>query len=288
MKATLLAAVTLIVIAIVLSIPSLGGQAPKEPSPPTVGVLGKLKVAAAVSDGLPDGTMILRGNKRQRVVVIDPEKDMRIVADLMRVTDDRKTDRQTAEIEGNLKFTNADTAVTATKVLVEFNDSQATFTGNVQIVSRAKEPASEPKAKVAAKTTASPDSEPAKASLPSKPRKPTTVLCEQFVFDYEARTGVATGKLNLKQDDRKATAERAVFDDAKNVITLEGMVEMEEMKDGKPRTMRCARIIIDTDAETWTAEDEATVQIDLTYTKRPAKGKGAEGKPVEGKGKPGG
>lgn len=306
MKPLLCASLLLIAVGGFLTVPTLGGQAPSPnpPATPPAAEDGQLDIQAPITESDKSGDIIFRGGKKRQVVIREVGKDFQIAADLVvskahkqMGADGKEEVNRTADITGNLKFTNSDTTVTSTRVFVDFGESKAVFSGEVVIVSRASDPKPEGKssdgkapasksepAKAKAvnleSKASSPDTQPAKEAPPAKPRKPTTVRCEQFEFNYETRQGVATGKLNIKQEERKATAERALIDDGKNIITLEDKVEMEEMRDGKPRIMKCARIVIETDNETWRAEDEDTVKINLTYTrKKPDPGKGkADGK----------
>lgn len=247
---------------------------------------------------------VIKGKGKTQASIAEEGKDYKIIFDICTISEkkqlnpDTKKDelRQYGSFEGNLKFANPTTTVTATKALADFSEGKITFNGNVKVISRQREAKPEvvdstlreskaPPAKSGATAAAGPGSAapPAKEAPPPPKNNPTVLTCEQFEFDYDERQGTATGKLSITQDKRKATAERALFDDVKNIVTLLGNVDMEESREnqeGKPDKLKVIKIVIDVDAEQWDAEEGTA---DLVIKRNPKKGADAKAKATESK-----
>jgi lipopolysaccharide assembly outer membrane protein LptD (OstA) len=247
---------------------------------------------------------VLRCTKRgsQQIKVEEVGKDFKLFADLLLYFEEQET----ADIEGNLKFANPDSTVTADKAHATFNESKIVFTEKVVLISRRKEETPAPgkspdETPAMGKSNGEPGkggtadagkgdtAETGKGKAPAPRSKKTTLTCDQLDFDYDTRIGVATGNLRIEQEGRSATAEKATFDDGQNILTLEGNVEMKEKKaDSKEeRTMKCEKIVINADEDNWGSEKtQAIIPIkQKKKTPEPAKGKAgkAESKAVPGK-----
>lgn len=64
-----------------------------------------------------------------------------------------------------------------------------------------------------------------KESIRTKFNQPTTITCQKLEYCYKTKIASATGNVLFKQKNRSASAEKAVYDEKKELLTLSGNVK---------------------------------------------------------------
>ncbi len=149
-----------------------------------------------------DGVLTLKGN------VWFEHESTRLTSDLIEY--DARKDVKTAVSPGKITISNPDCDISADKGTAYFIKKLVVIEGSV--VMQVK-----PKA----------ESEGAKSdsSVRSKISKPTTVSCSRLEYLYKEKIAAAKGGVTFTQDKRKVTAQEAVYDQNKELLTLTGNVE---------------------------------------------------------------
>jgi len=62
-------------------------------------------------------------------------------------------------------------------------------------------------------------------SVKSKLKESTTITCDRLEYNYRTKVATITGNVVFKQTGRSATAQKAVYDDKKQFLTLSGNVK---------------------------------------------------------------
>ena len=123
------------------------------------------------------------------------------------VTYSKKSD--TAVSPGNLRITNPECDITGDKGRVDFKKRLGVIEGNVVMVIKPKE---------AQKKQTD------KESIRAKLKKPTTIACPKLEYKYKAKMATATGGVTFEQEKRSGRADKAVYDQKKELLTLVGNV----------------------------------------------------------------
>lgn len=116
---------------------------------------------------------------------------------------------QTAISPGKLRIVNPDCDITGSKGTAYFKKKTSLIEGNVVMLVKFK------------------DAQPAKADKESveKFKNPTTVTCPKLEYRYKDKVATATGGVVFKQEKRTMTADKAVYDLKKELLTLIGNVK---------------------------------------------------------------
>ncbi|MDH7600973.1 MAG: LPS export ABC transporter periplasmic protein LptC [Armatimonadota bacterium] len=125
---------------------------------------------------------------------------------------DRKTGIATSS--GRITISDPECDIVADKGVVYFKKRLGVLEGSVTLLVKPKP--EEEQTSTADKT----DSE----SIRARFTKPTTVTCAKLDYDYRSKIAVASGGVKLSQDKRIVTAEKLVYDDRNQLVTLIGNV----------------------------------------------------------------
>jgi len=123
------------------------------------------------------------------------------------VTYDKQT--KTAASPGKISVTNPDCDLTGDKGTADFNKKLIVVEGNVTMLAKPK------------KTDEKTDPDSVKAKL----NEPTTITCPRIQYQYKDKIATATGGVNFKQAKRSGSAQKAVYDQKKELLTLTGDVK---------------------------------------------------------------
>ncbi|MBI3923139.1 MAG: LPS export ABC transporter periplasmic protein LptC [Armatimonadetes bacterium] len=189
---------------------------------------------------------------------------------------DYEEETDTAKATGNMKFSDPDTTITGDLITAYFADKKALITGNVKLTSHGaeKQPATD-KGKEPSEKKKDEKSEPLKEQYK---KKKTVMTCDQIEYLYSEGKATATGNLKFSQEDKKGTAEKAIYLDDEQQLVLEGGAEVLNEKGEK---IRCRKAIIYIDEDTIDAEGVEAVLIRKEEKKKKGKTPSTEAKPGE-------
>jgi len=147
-------------------------------------------------------------------------------------------DKKTVLMKGNVSFTHEDTVITSSQVdydgtskiavspgKITINDPECDILGDKgcayfnkrlgvvegDVVMNLKPKSTEPGAD--------------KESVRTKLNKPTTITCKKLEYQYKNKIASASGSVIFKQTNRTASADTAVYDEKKELLTLSGNVK---------------------------------------------------------------
>jgi len=139
---------------------------------------------------------------------------------------------QTARIAvspGRIVITDPECDITGDKGTAYFKKRIGVIEGNVTMLVKPKKAEEEPADK---------------NSVRAKLKQPTTVTCEKLEYNYRTKIASATGGVSLKQEKRSATAQKLIYDEKNEIITLIGDVKG-----------------IDEDGQTFSAPDKVVISV---------------------------
>jgi lipopolysaccharide assembly outer membrane protein LptD (OstA) len=145
--------------------------------------------------------MLMKGNVKFTY------KDTTMTCDEATYTDDTKT--KTALIPGKINITSPDCDITGDKGSADFNKRLAIIEGNVTMLVKPKK----------SEETTNAD------SIKAKLKQPTTVTCPRLEYLYKDKIATLTGGITFKQEKRSGSADKAVYDANKELLTLTGDVK---------------------------------------------------------------
>jgi lipopolysaccharide assembly outer membrane protein LptD (OstA) len=195
--------------------------------------------------------------------VIVGHKDARIYCDEAWYDEDDDT----AKCLGHLKVTDPSTEIVGDLITADFTQEVIVIVNNVRLVHQKKEENGEAKPEEAAPNASAPNAEAAKATEPQPPgegepaaseeeepetfrgyeKKLTTVTCDRVDYYYEQERAVARGSVVAKQEDKTVYADRAIYDEKNEIITLEGGNVRVETDEGD--VFKCDGAIVDLDQD---------------------------------------
>lgn len=145
--------------------------------------------------------------------------------------------KKTVLMKGNVKFTHGDTALTSDEVLwdeeakvvtspgaVHITDPQCDITGDKGAGYFKKRIGVVEGNVVMQLKPGKPDESSDPESIRGKLTKPTTITCSKLEYQYREKIASATGGVVFKQQERIAHADKAVYDEKKELLTLTGNV----------------------------------------------------------------
>jgi len=148
-------------------------------------------------------------------------------------------DKKTVLMKGNVRFTHEDTTLTSDEVLYNEEGKIAVSTGKVHITNPEANMVGEKgsayfkkrlgvlegavvihlKPKKSEKDVANTE------SVRGKLKEPTTITCDRVEYFYKDKLISATGGVVFKQTRRTASADKVVYDEKKELVTLTGNVK---------------------------------------------------------------
>ncbi len=188
--------------------------------------------------------------------VILGHKDVRLYCDEAWV--DEKND--TARCLGHLKVTDPATEIVGDLITADFTQEVVTIVNNVRLRHQKTEEneaeTGETEPPIADEATGNEESPP-NASGNAEDEEPetfrdyekklTTVTCERIDYYYEQERAVARGSVVAKQENKTVYADRAVYDEKNEIITLEGGEVRVETEEGD--LIKCVGAIVDLDQD---------------------------------------
>lgn len=162
------------------------------------------------------------------------------------VTYDKQT--KTAVSPGKITITDPECDMTGDKGSAYFQKKLGVVEGNVVMLLKPKQ---------TEQATADKD------SVRGKLTKPTTVACPKLEYLYKDKIATATGPVHFKQDKRSASAQKAVYDSKKEILTLSGDVKGVD-EDGQTFSAPSVRISLKKGDEWMEAENfRGSFKVDL-------------------------
>ncbi|CAN0435728.1 unnamed protein product, partial [Phaeothamnion confervicola] len=144
------------------------------------------------------------------------------------------TDKKTAEFQGGVKMVGEGTTATGRRMHVFYNEQRVVLTGDVRMVSE----------KAAG----------AKAGTPS------VLLCEEVEYFWITGVGNAKGRVKVRQGNRRAFSDRAVYHRLQQIVDLYGNVQFER---GEKDWMSCNQAKMDLAAQTIVGEGNVAIRTQM-------------------------
>lgn len=147
--------------------------------------------------------------------------------------------RKMVLMKGNVKFTHGDTTLTSAEINWDENEKVAQSPGKLTITDPECDITGDKgsgyfkkrlgvvegnvvmQLKPQKQSTTTADD----ASVREKLNKPTTVTCKKIEYQYRTKVATATGGVEFRQTNRTASADSAVYDQKKELLTLKGNVK---------------------------------------------------------------
>ncbi|MEA3403646.1 MAG: LptA/OstA family protein [Armatimonadota bacterium] len=175
-------------------------------------------------------------------------------------------DANSAEATGSPRVESPDTTMTGELIEANFDDEVAVVTGTVTVVTQRKkeeeegqddeqQPSeSEQQPSESEETEEDEEGEPRK--LEDYWEKKTTITCEKIVYEYaeDVKRATATGRVKAVQEDKTVYADRAVYEELKDLITLTGDVRVLTDRGDE---FRCPKAVISVE-EDWVRAEQVT------------------------------
>lgn len=173
------------------------------------------------------------------------------------VTYDKQT--KTAASPGKIGITDPECDITGDKGNADFNKKLGVIEGNVTMLLKPKSTDQTPQDK---------------DSIRAKMTQPTTITCPKLQYLYKDKIATATGGVSFKQAKRSASANKAVYDAKKELLTLTGDVNGVD-EDGQTFSAPTVRISLKKGDEWMEAENaSASFKVDLNEEQKPEQATG--------------
>ena len=172
--------------------------------------------------------------KKKKVRLIGSVK---ITSDKMTITSPYAeffTDKKTAEFQGGVKMVGEGTTATGRQMHVFYNEQRVVLTGDVRMVSE----------KVAG----------------GKAGTPSVLLCQEMEYFWITGLGTAKGRVKIRQGNRRAFSDRAVYHRLQQLVDLYGNVQFER---GSKDWMSCDKAKMDLAAQTIVAEGSVAIRSQM-------------------------
>lgn len=157
-------------------------------------------------------------------------------------------DAKIAVCPGKITITDPECDITSDKGTANLNKRVATLEGNVVMRMKPKQSVQKPS-----------DDQ----SVREKFTQPTTITCPKLEYQYKAKIATGTGGVHFKQDKRTAQADKVIYDEKKELLTLTGNARGTD-EDGQ--TFSAPKVIISLkEGDEWMEAPNATAtfKIDL-------------------------
>lgn len=181
-------------------------------------------------------------------------------------------------MKGNVSFTHGDTVITSDQVNYDGNAKSAVSPGKIRITNPDCDIAGEKgsayfekklgvvEGSVVMQLKPHKGNEPEnKESIRDKFSQPTVITCQKVEYLYKKKLATASGEVVFKQDKRRASADKAIYDETKELLTLSGNVKGVD-EDGQTFSAPGTVVISLKKGDEWMeAQDvNASFKIDLT------------------------
>lgn len=186
--------------------------------------------------------------------------------------------RKTHLFKGNVRFTHGDTVLTSDQVEYDEDAGIAVSPGKVTIADpecditgskgtaffKKKLGVIEGSVVMLVKPQRTEQESADKESVRSRFTQPTTITCPKVEYLYGKKIATATGGVSFKQDKRTAYADKAVYDEKKELLVLTGNIRGTDEEGQEFRSLTKVTISLKRGDEWMEAEKaSATFRIDL-------------------------
>lgn len=212
-------------LAFLACLPLASWAAPKAPSSAPPKAAGKAQAIKMNSDKLD------YDDKKKKVRLIG---NVKIVTEKMTMTSPYAeffSDKKMAEFQGGVKMVGDGSTATGKNMKVFYNDKRGLLTGDVRLVSE--------------------------RGPGSQAGSPSVLLCNELDYNWENGIGLATGRVRVRQGNRKAVSDRATYHKNEQIVFLEGNVEFQR---GDEDWLTCSKARMDLVGQTIVAEGGVTAR----------------------------
>lgn len=194
-------------------------------------------------------------------------------------------DKPSVLLKGGVTFTHDDTTLTSDQVTYDKKSSIATSPGKVSIsdpecnITGDKGTANfdkklgvlEGSVTMLVKPKPTEETTSDKDSIRAKMTKPTTITCPKVEYLYKSKIATLTGGVNFKQEKRSASAQKAIYDAKKELLTLSGDVKGID-EDGQTFSAPAVKMSLKKGDEWMEAENaNASFKVDVEENSTPEK-----------------
>jgi len=150
----------------------------------------------------------------------------------------------TARTTGHLRIVDLDATITGDLASANFETEVATVTGNVTVIAQKKQENQKSKE----------GDDKAVSKFEEYRRKKTTITCPKLTYQYsdDVRKMTLAGPIKAVQEDKTAYAEKAVYEEISDIITLTGNVRVITEKGEE---FRAPEVVISVEEEWMNARD---------------------------------
>ncbi len=158
-------------------------------------------------------------------------------------------DENSAVATGNPRVETPETTMTGDVIEADFDDEVAVIAGSVTAITQRKKEGGEE-----GEEAEEEDGEPRR--LEDYWEKKTTITCDRIVYEYaeEVRRATATERVKAVQEDKTAYADKAVYEENRDLITLTGDVRVLTERGDE---FRCPKAVISVE-EDWIRAEHVT------------------------------
>ena len=157
----------------------------------------------------------------------------------------------TARATGHLKIVGPESTITGDMATTDFDAEIATVVGNVTVIAQQK------------KEEASAEEENKPSKFEEYREKKTTITCPKIVYEYsdDVKRVTFPGPVKAVQEDKTSWADKAVYEEIEDIVTLIGNVRV---KTEKGEEFRSPQVVISVEDE-WLRATEVT---GITFRKK--------------------
>ena len=180
--------------------------------------------------------------KKKKVRLIGRVK---IVSDNMTVTAPYAeffTDKKTGEFQGGVKMVGEGSTATGRNLRIFYKDQRGILTGDVRMVSE--------------------------RGPGAQAGSPTVMLCEEMDYRWVEGIGRAKGRVKVRQGNRRAFSDRAIYYRLQQKVYMEGNVQFER---GQDDWLTSEKATMDLAAETIVAEGRVVARTKMDDTSKKKK-----------------
>ena len=160
----------------------------------------------------------------------------------------------TARATGHLRIAGPESTITGDLATADFDAEIVTVVGNVTVIAQKK------------KEEASAEEENKPSKFEEYRQKKTTIICPKIVYEYadEVKRVTCPGPVKAVQEDKTAWADKAVYEELEDIVTLTGNVRV---KTEEGEEFRSPQVVISIEDE-WM---RATQVTGMTFRKKKEK-----------------
>ncbi len=153
----------------------------------------------------------------------------------------------TARATGHLKIVGPESTITGDLATTDFDAEITTVVGNVTVITQKKQDEN-------SEVEESPEEEEKPSKFEEYREKKTTITCPKIVYEYadDVKRVTFPGPVKAVQEDKTAWADKAVYEEIEDIVTLTGNVRV---KTEKGEEFRSPQVVISVEDEWMRATD---------------------------------